>query len=120
MIGLQLLPVVLSLIVLGAHFMRAGSVVMVAMVLFVLGFLGVRRLWAARTVQVALLLGVVEWVRTLARLVAWRAQDGQPVLRLVLILASVALFTGLSTLMFHAARLRRWYEPGQVQVSAGA
>ena len=99
MIGLQLLPVVLSLIVLGAHFLRSGSVVMVAIVLVVLGLLFVRRLWAARTVQAALLLGAVEWVRTLARLAVWRAQEGQPALRLVLILGSVALLTGLSALV---------------------
>ena len=120
MIGLQLLPVVLSLIVLGAHFLRSGSVVMVAIVLGVLGLLFVRRLWAARTVQAALLLGVVEWVRTLARLAAWRAQEGQPALRLVLILGSVALLTGLSALVFRAGRVRSWYEPGQAQVSGGA
>lgn len=109
--GLQLLPVVLSLIVLGAHFMRAGSGIMVLIVLLLLGLLFVRRLWAARVVQAALLLGAVEWARTLVRLVAWRSQDGQPVLRLIVILGSVALFTGLSTLMFRAARLRRWFEP---------
>ncbi len=120
LIGLQLLPVVLSLIVLGAHFLRSGSLVLVAVVLILLCLLGVRRVWTVRTVQVALLFGVVEWVRTLARLVALRAQQGEPVLRLTLILGSVALLTGLSTLMFRSARLRRWYEPGQARVSGGA
>jgi hypothetical protein len=120
LIGLQLLPVVLSLILLGAHFLRSGSFVLVAVALVLLVLLGVRRVWAARTVQVALLFGVVEWVRTLARLVALRAQQGEPVLRLMLILGSVALFTGLSILMFRSARLRRWYEPEQVGVSGGA
>jgi hypothetical protein len=120
LIGLQLLPVVLSLIVLGAHFLRSGSVVMVAIVLGVLSLLFVRRLWAARTVQAALLLGAVEWVRTLARLAAMRAQEGQPALRLVLILGSVSLLTGLSALVFRAARLRSWFESGQAQVSDGA
>jgi hypothetical protein len=109
MIWLQLLPVVLSLVVLGAHFMRAGSVVMIAVVVLLLGLLGVRRRWAARTVQAALLLGAIEWARTLARLAASRAQEGQPVVRLVLILGSVAIVTGLSTLVFRSARLRSWY-----------
>lgn len=120
MIGLQLLPVVLSLIVLAAHFLRSGSFVMVAIVFLVLGLLFVRRPWAARTVQVALLLGAVEWVRTLVRLAAWRAQEGQPALRLVLILGGVALLTGLSALVFRAVRLRSWYEPGRARVSGGA
>ena len=111
MIGLQLLPVALSLIVLGAHFLRSGNVVMVGMVVVLLGLLCVRRPWAARTVQLALVLGAVEWVRTLARLVAWRVQQGQPVLRLTLILGIVALCTGLSALVFRTARLRSWYQP---------
>ena len=110
MIGLQLLPVVLSLLVLGAHFLRAGNIAMVAAVLVVLGLLGVRRRWAARGVQAALLLGALEWVRTLVDLVALRTQAGQPVLRLVLILGGVALVTGLSALVFRAAGLRSRYE----------
>jgi hypothetical protein len=116
MIGLQLLPVVLSLLVLGAHFMRAGRLFMVAIVLLLLGLLGVRRLWAARTVQAGLLLGAMEWAWTLARLVAWRVQEGQPALRLVLILGGVAVVTGLSALMFGAARLRGWYDPGRAPI----
>ena len=113
MIGLQRLPVVLSLLVLAAHFLRSGNMLMVVVVLGFLGLLGVRRVWAARAVQVALLIGALEWVRTLARLVALRVQEGQPALNLMLILGSVALLTGLSTLVFRAARLRRWYEPRQ-------
>lgn len=112
MIGLHLLPGVLGLLVLGAHFLRSGNMAMVVVVLCFLGLVGVRRVWAARAVQVALLIGALEWVRTLARLVALRAQEDQPALRLMLILGSVALLTGLSTLVFRTARLRRWYDPG--------
>jgi len=112
LIVLQLLPVALSLIVLGAHFLRSGNVAMLAVVLAVLGLLFVRRPWAARTVQAALLLGAVEWVRTLVHLAAWRAQAGQPALRMVLILGSVALLTGLSALVFQTARARSWFARG--------
>lgn len=109
MIGLQLLPVVLSLMVLGAHFLRAGNVALVALVCVALGLLGVRRPAAARLVQAALVLGAMEWFRTLVVLVAWRAESGQPVVRLIFILGSVAAFTGMSALAFQAARMRSWY-----------
>jgi len=115
MIGLQLAPVVLSLIVLAAHFMRAGNLLMVVVTIVLLGLLGVRRRWAARVVQVALLLGAAEWLRTLAGLVTGRAQAGQPVLRLILILGVVALLTALSALVFGSTRLRSWYIPGRTQ-----
>ncbi|MEK6611873.1 MAG: hypothetical protein AABZ29_03710 [Gemmatimonadota bacterium] len=120
MIGLQLLPVVISLLVLGAHFLRSGSVVLVAPPFVALVLLGVRRRWAARLVQAVLLLGAIEWVRTLVRLASWRVQTGQPATRLVVILGSVALLTGLSALVFRAVRLQDWFVPGHVRESGGA
>jgi hypothetical protein len=107
--GLLLFPVVLSLLVLGAHFLRAGNLFMVLVALFLIGALGVRRSWVARTVQVALVLGAVEWVRTLAALAAMRSQAGEPMMRMVLILGGVALWTALSALLFQAPRLRARY-----------
>jgi len=112
MTGALLLPVILSLVVLAAHFLRSGNVVMVGGVLAVVVLLAVRRRWAARSVQVALLLGAAEWVRTLAQLVQSRSNAGEPVLRLSLILGGVALFTALSALVFRAPRLKGRYQSG--------
>jgi hypothetical protein len=112
MIALQLIPVVLSLLVLGAHFLRAQNLIMVGLVAGLLLLLAVPRRWAARLVQVALVLGAAEWTITLIRLAAWRAQAGQPYLRLVAILAAVAVLTGFSALVFRTERLRRWYRGG--------
>ena len=120
MIGLQLLPVVISLIVLAAHFLRDGNIVMVIVVFVLLGLLAVRRRWAAKLVQLALILGAVEWARTLIQLVAWRSETGQPMLRLVFILGSVALLTALSALVFRADRLKKWYDQVQTQTSGDA
>ena len=111
MIALQLLPVVLSLMVLGAHFLRAGNVALVALECVALGLLAVRRPAAARLVQAALVLGAIEWLRTLVTLASWRAETGQPVVRLIIILGGVAAFTGLSALAFQTARMRNWYSP---------
>ena len=72
MIALQLLPVVFSLIVLGAHFQRAGNAALVGLVCIALLLLGVRRPLAARVIQAVLVLGSMEWLRTLASLAAWR------------------------------------------------
>ena len=113
MIALQLLPVVLSLLVLAAHFLRAGNLIMVVLALALLGLLAVPRAWAGRTLQIALLLGAVEWLWTLVRLVSARARAGEPALRMALILGAVALLTALSALVFRTARLRRRFRgPG--------
>jgi hypothetical protein len=117
MIGLQLAPVVLSLMVLAAHFLRGGHLLTVVLLLMLLGLLALRRRWVPRLVQVALLLGAAEWLRTLAELVTWRARAGQPASRLVLILGTVAVVTGLSALVFGSARLRNWYQPEGTKAS---
>ncbi|MCC7262029.1 MAG: hypothetical protein IT369_05820 [Candidatus Latescibacteria bacterium] len=119
MVGLQLLPAILSLLVLGAHFLRAGNMAMLLLSLVMLCLLAVRRPWAARVVQAALFLGTAEWVRTLAGLAALRAEAGQPVLRMLLILVGVALVTGASALVFRSSRLRQWYGLGPVGEGEG-
>ena len=117
---LPLLPVILSLLVLGAHFLRARSIALLGVVLILLVLLSVRRPWVARAVQAALLLGALEWARTLWALAARRMQAGEPAVRLVLILSAVALVTALSTLCFRAARVRRRYGLGVGGESAGS
>ena len=119
MIALQILPIALSLIVLGAHFLRAGNSVMLVIVLALLALLPVRRWWAARTVQAGLVVGALEWTRTLVGLARLRAEAGEPATRLVLILGGVALWTGLSAFLFQTTRLRTWFrlltEPAEPQ-----
>jgi hypothetical protein len=111
-VSVLLAPVVISLLMLGAHFLRAGNAVLVGLVAVALALLGVRRRWAAWLVQVALMLGTVEWVRTLVTLAAQRSAAGQTFTRLVAILACVTLVTALSALVFRTARLRRWFDQG--------
>lgn len=108
--ALRLLPVVLSAVLLAAHFSRAGAPVGVALSLGGPLLLLVRRPWAARTVQAALLAGALEWIRTAAVLATGRVEAGQPWLRLVAILGAVAAFTGAAALVFRSPGLRRiWW-----------
>jgi hypothetical protein len=106
---LQLIPVVLSLLVLGAHFLRAGNVSAVAVVLLLLGLLLVRRPWSARLVQIGPAVGTLEWIRTLYVLVDARRHAGEPALRMAVILGLVTAVTGLSALIFQTRTLRRMY-----------
>jgi hypothetical protein len=103
---LRLLPAALALLVLGAHFLRAGQLALVAAALAVVAFLFVRRPWAARIVQSALVLGVLEWLRTVALLAGERRAAGAPYLRMTLILAGVALATALSLLAFRSRAVK--------------
>lgn len=113
LIELQPIPILLSLLVLGAHFLRSGTLVSVGLVLGLLRLLVVRRPWAARALQAVLVLEAVEWMRTLFELEAWRIQTGQLVKRLVVLLVSVAILTGLWALVMGSTRLRGWCWIGQ-------
>lgn len=102
---LHLLPITLSLLVLGAHFLRGGYGPLMVATALMFPLLAVRRPWAARVVQAALALGALEWARTLVRLASLRMQAGEPVLRLVIILGAVCAVTGLSALAFQGKTL---------------
>jgi hypothetical protein len=119
--ALHLLPPVLSLVVLAAHFVRAGSAGMAMVPLGVLVLLAVRRRWAVRVVQVVLFLAAFDWLMTLVDLARWRLLAGQPVLRLVIILGGVSAFTALSALVFRTDRLRARYglRPPQDRATTG-
>lgn len=95
---LRALPVVLSALVLGAHFYRSRNVTLVALSLALPLLLLVGERWSARAVQAGLVLGAVEWVRTLAFFAGQRLEAGRPWARLAVILGVVALLTALSAL----------------------
>lgn len=102
-------PVVLSLLVLAAHFMRYGNTPGVVISLALVGLLFLRKAWVARLVQAALVLGALEWVLTLYRLVQMRAAMGEPAARMALILGAVILVTAGSALLFQAPTLKKIY-----------
>ena len=104
---LLMLPT-LCLAVLGAHFYRSGSVVLVALcVLLLVLMLALRRAWVMRLLQLGLLLGATEWLWTTFVLVQQRLALGQPWQRLTLILLGVALVTALSALVFRHPLLQQ-------------
>ncbi len=105
----RLLPVVLSLVLLAAHFYRAGLLPVAVICLGLLPLLFVRKSWVPRFFQVLLLLGALEWLHALYNFAAMRIAWDQPWTRLALILCAVALFTALSGLVFRTSKLRSFY-----------
>ena len=106
---LRLLPVMLSCLVLGAHFMRAGLLPLTVLCALVPFVLLVRSRWVAMAVQLFLVLGALEWVRSLIVLYAARQAAGLSGGRMALILGGVAAFTLLSALVFRTRSLRSRY-----------
>jgi len=105
----RLIPVILSFLLLSAHFYRAGLFPLVILALVFMFFLFIRGKWVARLSQVFLVIGALEWVRTLLGLVEMRQAMSMPWIRLAVILGLVALFTGLSALVFQSRSLKERY-----------
>ena len=107
--ALLYVPIALSLVVLGAHFMRYGNSIGVIGALLLIALLFVRQPWVARLMQVVLVLGALEWVRTLFELVQVRTALGEPVTRMIVILGVVAAVTFCSALLFQTKTLKSIY-----------
>lgn len=99
----------LSLLLLGAHFLRVDNMVGVVAALALIGLLVLRRPWVPRVVQVALLLAALEWGYTLYSIVQARAAQGIPATRLVVILSAVIAVTAVSALLFESKTLKGIY-----------
>ena len=114
MVILYLIPPVLGFLLLAAHFLRGESPLAALLSLLVIVFVFVRRSWAARAIQVCLVIGSVEWVRSTVTLILSRSERGEPFLRTAIILGGVALFTALSSLAFRTSRLKEHFRSGSV------
>jgi hypothetical protein len=107
---LYFIIIVLSLLILGAHFLRYGNEIGVALSVAPIALLFVRNPWAARVVQVILVLGAIEWATTLVGLVQMRIAQGMPATRLAIILGTVVVVTVASALLFETRTMKRVYK----------
>ena len=106
---LRLLPVIISFIILAAHFMHAGQMNLVYLMLVLPFLLFFKKSWVPWFFQAVLLLGAAEWLRTLYFMTQVRIEYGEPWMRMAVILGAVALFTALSGLVFNNKSLRYRY-----------
>jgi hypothetical protein len=111
---LQLLPVLFSALLIAAHFLRTGNLVLVVVSLVFPLLLLIRRAFAARLVQAGLLLAALEWMRTAILLADLRSSVGYPWIRMTVILSVVAVFTLGSLFVFLSKTLRARYNLSRV------
>ncbi len=105
----RLLPVILSALLMAAHFSRADNVALVLLSLAFPLILLWRRPWAARLTQVTLAVASLEWIRTAIVIAGRRQAAGEPWTRMAIILGSVAILTLASALVFRWRGLRARY-----------
>jgi hypothetical protein len=108
-----LLPTLLSALLMAAHFLRAGDLLLMMGCLAVPLLLLIRRLWVAVVMQVLLVLGAGQWLVTMAAIIAERRDNGQRFLGVIYILGAVALFNLVAATAFFLPVLRRRYRGGR-------
>ena len=106
---LRLLPVILAFGLLAAHFSRADMLPAVIVSLATPFLLLIRKPWIARSVQILLLLGALEWIRSMFGYINVRKEIGEDWGRLAIILVTVALLTACSALVFRGKSLKKRY-----------
>jgi hypothetical protein len=96
--ALRVTPLVVSALVIAAHFFRSGNYGFVIFALVCPLLLMTRQKRAVMTVQLLLGIAAIEWIRTAVGIARERAAFGAPTTRMFVILGAVALFTALSAL----------------------
>jgi len=118
--GLRVVGAVASLLVLAAHFLRGGHWLLVLVLALAPLLLLTGRNWAVRTLQLILLVGAAEWVRTLMLLAAARLRSGEPFLRMALILGAVAAVSTLSAIGLSRLDVTESGDPSTAESGAGS
>jgi len=77
--------------------------------LTLIALLFLRRPWVARVMQVVLVLGTLEWLRSMYEIAQIRALHGQPFGRMLVILGIVAAVALCSALLFQSKTLKAVY-----------
>lgn len=107
---LKLIPAILSFLLLGAHFMRVGLFPVAIMMFLFPIVLFIKQAWLVRIIQILLVIGAAEWIRTLFAYIEIRKMIGEDTTRLTIIMLSVALFTLLSAVLFQTRSLKELYK----------
>lgn len=107
--ALRVTPVVLGALLIAAHWARRGAGLPLVVSLAIPLLLLVRRPWAPRVVQGALVLAALEWIRTAAVLVRDRMLMHEPWGRSVVILGAVTAFTIVAALLLEHPAVRAHY-----------
>lgn len=100
---------VLAALLLGAHFLRSGNLLLMLLCLAAPLLFLHRRRWSLIALQILAYAGALIWLWVTVELVISRQQSGRPWTLGAAILGAVAVFTLASGLLLNSANLRKRY-----------
>jgi hypothetical protein len=110
---LRIVLLTVALLLLAAHFLRAGILVLTVACLLAPLLLLMRRRWALLLVQFLVYFGAGVWTYTAIHLVQERTMLGRPWSVAAIILGTVTLFTILAGLLLNSRAIKDKYPPRQ-------
>lgn len=100
---------VVAALLLGAHFLRAGNLALVALCVAAPLLFFWRQRWSLILLQLLAYCAAAIWIAAAVQLVQMREQMGQPWTVAAIILGSVALLTLLAGLLLNSRAIRERY-----------
>ena len=103
------MPLILASLLLAAHFLRGGNLVLTLMCVLIPLLLLIKKWWSWLAVQLFAYAGAAVWIYTGVAIVQQRIFWGMPWARLVMILGGVALFTIWAGFLLNTASVKAKY-----------
>jgi len=107
--GLRISLFAVAALLLGAHFLRAGNVVVVALCLATPLLFLWRKRWSLLLLQLLAYGAAATWIVVAYQLIELRQRSGQPWTVAAIILGSVALFTLAAGLLLNSGAIKDRY-----------
>lgn len=110
MIIFRLLPVIISFLLLAAHFSRADHTILVIITLMFPFLFFIKKRIILRIIQVVLIISGAEWIRAMLDYIEVRKAMGDDWTRLAIILSVVAIYTAASGLFLQNKKVMDKYK----------
>lgn len=107
---LRIFPLILSCLMMSAHFYRHFNYPLMAISLLVPFLLLIKKRWALYVIQVLALAGAGVWVNTIVVIADARISYGTPWIRMAVILGAIAIFTLCSGLLMNLKKIKEKYK----------
>jgi hypothetical protein len=106
---LRILPLIISALLLAAHFLRSSSLLLVVLCLLVPFLLFIKKRWVLWVLQVFTVIAAVMWMIALKAIIQTRIFEGRSWVASGIILGLVALFTLSSGLWLNTSQVKNNY-----------
>ncbi len=106
----RLIPLIIAFLLLGAHFLRSGHMILTGLSILTPFLLFIKKRWILLMVQCLAYSGAIVWAYTAWSLVQQRIMAGVPWIRMLLILFGVTVLTVYAGYLLNADIVKRRYQ----------